>query len=326
MGHQIKMNRPLFISILFCLRLFSIWAQGPIQLKISPIDPDLDIPLEQGLTQSFATEFDLHISLKSYIHQLNEIGYLSASIDEITGDSTSKVAHLYIGPKYHWVTLNTDAIDEEILSRTGFRDKLFTNKPFRIAQVSAFFEDVLTHLENTGYPFAQIKLIDVQEVNQGIRASVALKKNQHYAIDTIEIIGKPIHLNRNYIENIIHIKTNSIYDERLIEAIDQRIEECPFIESIGPYEVIFTPKGCRIILVLSPKKANVFDGIIGVQPQTDGDKLIITGDIKIGLGNIVGQGERLDLRWQRLQDQTQEINASLKVPFYLGPLLVLAMP
>lgn len=302
-----------FIFIYFFLFALSVKAQGQIELKIETSDQQ---SLPQKLsTTSFKTEYQIHLTLKEYLNNIQSKGYLSASIDSISGDSLHKTAHLHIGEKYEWVTLNTDQVDEEILSRTGFRDKQYLNKPFNPKQVSTFFNDALTYLENRGYPFAEIQLTDIQIDQNNIRASVALNKNRFYLIDSVQILGEDTRLGKNYIENVIRVKAKTPYDERVIKNISQRIKEDPFIEELKPYEIIFTETSCTVVLVLKPKKANLFDGIIGFQPQPDNQSLVLTGDVKISLGNIVGQGERLNLRWQRLQDQTQEINASLHIPF-----------
>lgn len=301
----------IFISLLFGQVLF---AQKSISLKIKSVDQTA-LPLNPPSEKKHKSDYDIQISLRGYIKSLHEHGYLSASIDSVIGDSVHKTAFLFLGQKFEWTKLHTDSLDEEILSRTGFRDKLYLNRPFNPKQINRFFEDVLTYLENTGYPFAQIKLDDVSILNNTVEAKVVIDKNQFYTIDTIQIIGEPIRLNAHYIENIIRIKARQPYEERVIKNIGSRIQENPYIDELLPFEVVFSEKTCKIVLALKPKKANSFDGIIGVQPQPDNQGVIFTGDIKIGLGNIVGQGEQLNLRWQRLQDQTQEINAGLTIPF-----------
>lgn len=272
-------------------------------------------PKGVSLKKDFNTNYEITLHLRLITKELHQYGYLGASLDSITGDSLNKTAHLFIGQKFEWVDLKTDSIDEEILSRTGFRDKLFLDRPFNPKDISSFFERTLTYLENTGYPFAEIRLDDVQIIDSKIQATVLLNKNKYYAIDTIEIIGEPIKLSQNYIENIIRIKSNQAYEERLVARIGNRIKENPFVDELLPYEVIFTENSCKIVLTLKPKKASQFNGIIGLQPQEDNQGVVFTGDIKISIGNIIGQGERLNLRWQRLQDQTQEINTSFDIPF-----------
>ena len=291
----------------------------------SPILSQNSIPFsiisEQTLPQKFQltspanSVSQLKFGLKTYIEDLNKEGYLSASVDSIVGDSTNQVVYFFVGSKYEWTELNTDSVDEEILSQTGFRDKQYLNKPFSPKQIANFFNDAITYLERNGYPFAEIKLGHVTSTNDKIQATVLLKKNEFYAIDSIEIVGEKIRLNQHYIENIIRVKKGHIYNESVISQISNRIQEDPYISELKSHEVIFTPTQCKLVLILKPQKANTFDGIIGFQPQEDKSKLVVTGDIKIGLGNIIGFGERLNLRWQRLRDQTQEINLGLQVPF-----------
>ncbi len=308
------MKLRFFIFIISILLGSTAFSQTSIELKIIATNQN-QLPEKLPNSQPFRTKYEIQLALKEYINGLQKIGFLSASLDSLVGDTIVQTAYLFIGQKFEWATLHTDSVDEEILSRTGFRDKQFLEKPFNPEQVSRFFNDALTYLENTGYPFAQIKLDQIVIENDKIEAAVILKKNKFYLIDSIEIIGENTKLNRNYIENIIQVKAKTPYDERIVKGIGKRIRENPFMAELKPYEVIFTENSCKIILILKPKKANVFDGIIGLQPQPDNKGMVLTGDVKISLGNIVGQGERLNLRWQRLQDQTQEINAAIQVPF-----------
>jgi hemolysin activation/secretion protein len=304
----------IFILLLFLASNTDAQEQSSIKLSIKTSDSK-SLPEKLSLPKSFQSEYQILLALKEYINVIHSKGYLSASIDSLTGDSVQKTAYFHIGEKFDWVTLNTESVDEEILSRTGFRDKQFLNKPFNPKQINTFFNDALTYLENRGYPFAEIQLTDILIKKNNIHASVTLTKNKFYLIDSIQILGEDTRLSRNYIENMIRIKSKHPYDERIIKNISRRIRENPFIDELKPNEVIFTENSCTIILVLKPKKSNLFDGIIGFQPQPDNKGVVLTGDIKISLGNIVGQGERLNLRWQRLQDQTQEINASLDIPY-----------
>lgn len=306
------MKKALFILVFLLIWLSPIFSQKTIAFSIVS---EKNLPQKFPLDSPANSITQLKLSLKTYIETLNKEGYLSACVDSISGDSTNQVVHFFVGSKYEWTQLNTDSVDEDILTQTGFRDKQYLNKPFSPKQIANFFSDAITHLENNGYPFAEIKLGHVTSDNNKIKATVLLQKNQFYRIDSIQIIGEKIRLNQHYIENIIRVKKGHIYNESVISQISNRIQEDPYVAELKTYEVIFTPTECKIVLILKPQKANTFDGIIGFQPQDDNSKLIVTGDVKIGLGNIVGFGERLNLRWQRLRDQTQEIDVGFQVPF-----------
>ncbi len=292
----------------------NLLGQSKITVSIQPTDVS-SLPADVSSSFLVKTKFEVHVKLRKFLKSLQQDGYLSASIDSVFEDSLQQTAYLYLGDKYDWVSLNTDSVDEEILSRTGFRDKQFLDNPFNPRQINSFFNKALTYLENNGYPFAQIKLGHILMDNNHISASVILTKNKFYAVDSIQIIGEPIRLNKHYVENSIRLQSKMPYNEKLIQNIGRRISEDPFMKELKPFEVIFTENTCKIVLILGPQKANLFDGIIGFQPQENNSKMILTGDVKISLGNIVGQGERLNLQWQRLKNETQQINMSLSVPY-----------
>ena len=306
------MKKTISILLFLLILVFPLFSQHSIPFSLVS---EKTLPQKFQIISPANSITQLKLGLKTYIEELNKIGYLSASVDSITGDSNNTIVHFFVGAKYEWTELNTDSVDEEILTQTGFRDKQYLNKPFSPKQIAKFFNDAITLLENNGYPFAEIKLGHVTSNNNKIKATVLLKKNQFYKIDSIEIVGQEIRLNQHYIENIIRIKKGHIYNESVISEVSNRIQEDPYVSELKSHEVIFTPTECKLVLILKPQKANTFDGIIGFQPQEDNTKLIVTGDIKIGLGNIVGFGERLNLRWQRLRDQTQEIDLGFQVPF-----------
>lgn len=254
-------------------------------------------------------------ALKEHVNQLHELGYLSASFDSLSGDSNVIKAHLFLGNKFTLTHLNTDLVDEELLTRTGFRDKQYLNKPFSVKQISTFFERTITLLENNGYPFAQIKLTDAKVSEQNVSATVVLDKGTFYKIDSIEIVGEEISVSQNYVHNVIRIKPKSAYNEEIVSEISQRISENKYLSETRPFEVIFTPTSSKLVLFLKPEKANVFDGIVGFQPDATTGQTIITGNVSIALGNIIGLGEEVAFNWQQLQDQTQQIDAMAKAPY-----------
>ncbi|MBK7818566.1 MAG: hypothetical protein IPJ60_14270 [Sphingobacteriaceae bacterium] len=70
---------------------------------------------------------------------------------------------------------------------------------------------------------------------------------------------------------------------------------------------------------MDKKRATQLDGIIGVQPNANTGKTILTGDIKIKLLNeILHNGETFDLEWRRLQSQTVDFKGKMIYPYMFG--------
>ena len=66
-----------------------------------------------------------------------------ARLDSISIDSNHYNAHFNLGKTFKWSTLSNKNIDEEILSKIGFRDKLYNNKPFNQKQLGNLYKKVI---------------------------------------------------------------------------------------------------------------------------------------------------------------------------------------
>ena len=67
------------------------------------------------------------------------------------------------------------------------------------------------------------------------------------------------------------------------------------------------------MLFLKPEKANVFDGIVGFQPDAKTVKWLTVMAFRFGKHHWTRR--RSAFNWQQLQDQTQQIDAMAKAPY-----------
>lgn len=255
--------------------------------------------------------------ISSSLNQLQQKGFLTVTTDSIIVDSSFYHIFLHLGKTYKWTSLTNKNIDEEILSKLGFRDKLYNNKPFNEKQLQNFFNKVLLYYENNGYPFASIKLDSISIEPNKLSAQLFIKKNTHYKIDTVIIKGNTA-ISDKYIKNYIKIKEGNIYNEEVIRKISARIKELPFVVEEKQWKVIFTEKKSKIILHLKKKQASRFDGILGLLPDEETGKLRLTGDIKLNLINSFHSGEKIEFNWRAIQENTQNLNFNVVYPFLLN--------
>src|SRR6187399_1846123 len=103
------------------------------------------------------TEFPSRAGCIDYVNKLPSLlqakGFVNASLDSIFFDTTSAKLVIYLGERYKWAHINTAAVDPEILSVSGWNEKLFANKPINFDQLKGFQERMLAYLENNGHPF-----------------------------------------------------------------------------------------------------------------------------------------------------------------------------
>ena len=248
------------------------------------------------------------------LNQVHASGFIEAEVVKTEKSNSTVQYHIHLGKSYKWKNLRPGNVDEGVLSKIGFRDRLYFNQPMSFNEVRKLFKNVINYYENNGHPFASIRLDSVQIENNEVSASLYLQKHKKITIDTIKILGS-VKLTRKYIFNYIGIKQGDLYDEKQILAIETRMKELPFVTPIQPSEVDFYADRTSLTLYLNHKKANYFDGIIGFLPDENTGKLLVTGDLKIYLKNAFGKGEDIEVNWKRLATQTQEIFGRLRYPF-----------
>lgn len=313
-----KLNRSLLINlknyiyILLLILSHTISAQE-INLALSFNDTVLstdklftfnkEIPLIQ-----------LKNELNSVFTQLKMQSFLTATTDSIIVDSNFYMVYIHLGKQFKWATLKNTNIDEEILSRLGFRDKLYNNKPFNQQQIKSFYKKVITHYENNGYPFASIKLDSITVSKDKIAAKLFIKKNQLYKIDSVIIRGNAT-ISDQFIKNYIRIENDDLYNDELIRNTSIRLKELPFVIEKEPWKIIFVNEQAKLILNLKKKQASRFNGVVGVLSDPQTQKIKFTGDVKLNLLNTFNKGEQLDFNWRSLANSTQDLKLKIVYPF-----------
>lgn len=309
------MKKRFLITFVFLLLLALTTLNGQGQSRVLTIDTTGEAP-EVSFDQNelFADSTAVLSRLKSFREELIEGGYLMASVDELQWSTDTVNAFVYIGDKFKWATLQPGNVPEEYLSRIGFRQKVYENSRIAPAALAKLFSKLLKTAENSGYPFASVKLDSVQITQNKLDANLDMMLNTFTVVDSFIIKGGS-ETNRRYIENHIGIKKGSAFDQSALSKIPNRLRELPFIKVIKPYEVGMRPGKADVYLYIDNKKASNFDGVLGVLPDNETGEILITGDVKLNLLNSFKAGETINLQWQRLQTRTQQLDVQFKYPF-----------
>ena len=265
------------------------------------------------------------INQKNYLKELDVIrkkdisnGFLTANVDSVEVVDSAKILRVYYhkGEQYKWARLNVSNEDREIVSEVGYAEKVFANRPLSPYRLADFFENVLVYLENSGYPFAQLKLDSVDIENGNVSAKLMVDKGERILIDTI-FIKTNNEINPEIVYNFIRIKPGDVYRQNLMDEIGNRIKEVPYWSAVSPPEYEFVGDRCRLFLYLKTNPTNSFNGVLGIQPDKNG-KVSLTGDVKVSLLNSFKRSEKIFFNWKKLQTLTQSLDAGFAYPFLLG--------
>lgn len=274
-----------------------------------------DLQKEINGSKYFKDTFQIFKQFETVLFKLRAEGYLAAGIDSVFKDSTRFTAFIYSGHKYLWGQISQGNVPSELFEGTGFRKKLFSEKPFRYNQISQLNEKIIRNCENNGYPFATLNFDSIRIVENRFYSSLSLSKNRFVKIDSIIIKGNAT-IAPVYIYNYIGIQPGDSYNESRIKKVSGRMRELPFIKELKSSQILFNEKETKLFLFLENKKASQFDGIIGFLPdESKSGKLNITGEVHLKLQNSLKRGEIIEFNWKQLPVKSQDLKVRALYPF-----------
>lgn len=193
---------------------------------------------------------------------------------------------------------------------------------FSKANVEQWISDLLDYYENSGFPFASVKIsslffsYDSLEEKNRVDLTLQIEKNIKSKIDKIQIVGN--YKTKNIvITRAIGINIGDYYVQEKIDRITSRLNRLRFFEPIAPPEYLINSDNEGILKIsVKEKETNNFDGIIGFVPGRDKNESgYLTGSINIGLRNLFGTGRALSFKWFQESRHSQELNVQYMEPW-----------
>lgn len=321
MTNSAKIQSPLSSALLFLFIIFFqniSFGQSNYFLHARSVDKSPEfLKNEIGLQTEFATR----LSCIEYVNKLPSVllakGFVTASLDSIFFDTASAKLVVYLGQQYRWAHINTAVADPQVLSNSGWNEKLFANKPINFDQLKTLKERMLVYLENNGYPFGKIFLDSINLNEDSVTANLIIDKGPLYKIDSIRVYGSA-KISNDFLQRYLEIPNGSIYSREKLTGISKKIQELSFVEEEQPSNMSLLGTGSVLNLYLKQKKSSQVNAIVGFLPNNDqlsSKKLLITGEANINLRNAFGGGEALGLNWQQLQVKSPRLNIYYQHPY-----------
>ncbi len=256
-------------------------------------------------------------AVKDLYDKLRNNGYAAVSIDSVVADSLRCHIYMYVGERSDYLVLQNGNVDVSLLGNAGVKNVVMNEKKIPVEQADVIKAKIIRECENSGYPFASVKLDSFEMNGNTVQAKIYLQKNELIRYDSIHILGKT-KVKRAFLKNYLGLKLNKPYNEANIKRITQRLNELQFAESVQPYTVEFKNGKARVNLFLKDRKASQFDALLGLLPGSSGKKLLITGEARIRLMSLFGMGEEFFLEWKKLQPKTQQLDVRFSYPYLVG--------
>ncbi|RYU81022.1 POTRA domain-containing protein [Hymenobacter persicinus] len=266
-------------------------------------------------------------AVRELVLALQADSYLTASADAMRWRHDTLQVQLYVGEQFRWARLRNGNLGDGLLTRAGFREKLYANRPFQPAEWARLQQKILIEAENQGYPFATVRLDSVQLRGADIEGRVVLDRGRVVVFDSIQIVGTT-KTRKRFLTKYLQIFPNQPYSQQRVDAAARLLRQLPYLQVRSEPQVRFANGKARVYLLINDRAANQFDAIVGVLPNPNpgvGQKKVqITGDVTINLRNLSGGGKQIGVQWRKLDVASQLFDAQYVHPNFFGTPLELA--
>ena len=244
--------------------------------------------------------------------RLSKMGYIDVKINPLQRATDSLfVTALSLGQKIDSMSIN---VSDDQLSFLGMKKK--NDVPYSL--VDNFLKEIIQKLEFKGYALASIKLINVERINNKLRADLKLEVDKKRILNNITIRYPENNYNSKFpVGHFKQIKkkyNNALFNKKTLATIYDDFEKFSFVNQIKYPEILFTKDTTTVYVYLETKNSNTFDGYLGFS-NNENKKITLTGYLDVTLENSIGNGEQISIYWKSDGNNQKTFKASLELPY-----------
>lgn len=186
-----------------------------------------------------------------------------------------------------------------------------------LRSASQAFDRTLHQLENNGFPFAQLTVVEQREKASTLELHYVIDSGNYYHIDDIHVKSNT-KVHRKTLFHLMGLRPGDTYSSDKIKAIEPLLSNTGLYRLSRPVAALFHPRAAQLFVYLEKVNASSADGYIGFQQDPISRKLELNGYVHLKLSNALHRAETIDLQWRSNPNKTQHFNAKLSYPFLLN--------
>lgn len=259
---------------------------------------------------NFKDSIYIYKEIKRVSEILKNEGYFLNSFDSLVKEKKKYIAYFSLNKKIDSIRINTISINKDILKELNLNRSEIN---LHVKNLKSFNENITNSLEKKGYSFSKIQLKNFNIKENIVIAELVILKSTKRNIDKIiyqNYKDFPISFSKNY----FNIEERNILNKKKIEEISELTKKLKFVDEIKPPEILFKKDSTYLYLYLEKKQNNSFDGLVNFSSEQNGD-ILFNGHIDLNLNNVLNKGEAFKLFWNRLGQESQELETSFKLPY-----------
>lgn len=243
-------------------------------------------------------------------------GYTFATLDTIIYKGDTCKVYFFKGQKYHIGKIKFTAEQSSILEEAGIRSSDLNGKAIDSVRIIQYLNSILSHLNNNGYPFAQVSLSAIHLKNSTVDASLKTNYGKKIIFDSIRLEGR-LDMSPKFFSRLLDIKVGDLYDHEKVVRASSRIRDLQYIKQREDPFVRFINDKAILVLTPDPKPASRFDFLIGVLPTiTNGvRKWNLSVDFTAELNNAFRHGEYSYIQVKKLKPENLELQLKSTIPY-----------
>lgn len=299
------------ILFIFCLLFHKVSISQELSITFTDIGKSFKykLPPNKHSDSTFIAK-----TLYEFLLPLYSKGYLSASIDTFYFDSTLVRAYGIMGSQYRWVKFKSDRLSQFWFNNLGVKIPSVENKIINPKRFVRLTNTIIKRFEDSGYPFAKVRLDSVRINRNEVSAILRLAKESKILIDTLYLKGD-FKVNHRHIMALLSLKKGEPYSEAKIKLIDQKLKQQPYLSLIKPTEVEFLSHTARVYCYLNNKVASRFSGLAGFYNDKKDRKIKLNGSLNLQLVNAMKNGEKINFLWNAPGKGIQNLNIETDWPY-----------
>lgn len=247
----------------------------------------------------------------SAVREINKVlsgwqqaGYLMSNIDSISSKSDTLTAYLHKGEKYKWAHLSSGNMSAADIRKSGISERNFRNEQISYKRLSRLQKRILSYYENNGFPFASIKVDSTENTASGLRAVIKVEKGPLIVFDSV-IVNGSAKVKNSYLRDYMGIAKGMPFSQKKVTESTKLLKQLPYLTLKQPTKIYFDRNKAHLMLDIDERKSGQFDFILGVLPNENNKKVLITGEANLHLRNLFSTGKVLNMEWKKFQQFSQ---------------------
>lgn len=262
-------------------------------------------------------------TLDDWIYKKQTNGFLEYTGTQESSESGKTSVSIFEGPYYYYQSIQLHEINEQYPQRLGINRLVEKQAPVNWEDLELRMKNCLDLYQNEGYPFASFQQLKVAYASHagdsvGVNLSYAFQPGPLVTIDSIQVQGK-IREKSSFVQALSGVTSGDIFRQKALQDIPKILNNSIYYENVKEPEIKFRPDNkVDLILEMEAKETSKLDILFGILPPTDNSqRLRFTGSFDIALLSSFKRGELLEIKFDKLTENSAQTHLKLMLPYIL---------